>query len=151
LCRRTRNLLHEELGGLSKHVLTSTNPRRQSSWTSQGHPQSLVNISQPSQSVLFLLSKVPWYKSDLKTKEESQSILKLATLWRFLRLRTLAIEELTNHQETEAVEKIVLRRKFSVKQWNVRTSSCSMNQRWNKFETDKIGYLQSGFSVHERM
>ncbi|THU77278.1 hypothetical protein K435DRAFT_556046, partial [Dendrothele bispora CBS 962.96] len=51
------------------------------------------------------------------TDEEWKSILKLATLWRFLEIRKLAIGKLTNCPSMQTVEKILLGRKYFIADW----------------------------------
>ncbi|KAF5355559.1 hypothetical protein D9758_006324 [Tetrapyrgos nigripes] len=66
--------------------------------------------------ILYPPSETPWQPGN-KTEDEWKSILRLATLWRFLRLRSKAIEVLTNEQKMDAVERILLGRELSVSEW----------------------------------
>ncbi|KAF5355536.1 hypothetical protein D9758_006287 [Tetrapyrgos nigripes] len=60
-------------------------------------------------------SQIPW-REDETTMDEWKSILKLATLWRFLTLRKFAIDKLTS-QEMDVTERILMGREFSVSSW----------------------------------
>ncbi|KAF5355452.1 hypothetical protein D9758_006290 [Tetrapyrgos nigripes] len=61
-------------------------------------------------------STIPW-REESRTDDDWKSILKLATLWRFIDLRKLAIDKLTGSQRMTSAEKILLGRQCSVTQW----------------------------------
>ncbi|KAK7462318.1 hypothetical protein VKT23_007919 [Stygiomarasmius scandens] len=76
------------------------------------------------------------------TSEEWKVILKLATFWRFLEIRALAIENLTSCGSMRTREKIVLGRKYFVAEW-VKSGYHDLIKR-NEMPTvedfDMIGY-----------
>ncbi|KAK7462320.1 hypothetical protein VKT23_007921 [Stygiomarasmius scandens] len=76
------------------------------------------------------------------TDEEWKSILKLATLSRFLEIRTLAIQKLNGRESLKTFEKIALGRKYFVADW-VRSGYVDLvkqNETPTIENVDMIGY-----------
>ncbi|THV06184.1 hypothetical protein K435DRAFT_743951 [Dendrothele bispora CBS 962.96] len=90
-------------------------------------------------------SVTPWQKT-YKLQEEWISILKLATMWRFLNVRRLAINCLTD-MKLGALTRITLGRKYSVGQW-LRMGYWELVKQISAVtleEAETVGYP---FSIH---
>ncbi|KAF5355561.1 hypothetical protein D9758_006326 [Tetrapyrgos nigripes] len=89
--------------------------------------------------ILYPSTTTPWKKEN-KSKDEWLSILRLSNLWRFSRLRSLAIEELTKQQQMDAVEQILLGKEFAVSQW-IRAGYKGVIMRKEPLSMDEVKLL----------
>ncbi|KAJ7496812.1 hypothetical protein FB451DRAFT_1359348 [Mycena latifolia] len=88
--------------------------------TSASNPFKLEGISSADfktlLKLLYPLTCLP--KTSTLSKDEWMSVLKLATLWRFLEIREVAIKELASHaQSLDCIKRILLGKQYDVAAW----------------------------------